>query len=65
MDRSSTPAVGSSGINTAVARSDVSTAATNVGFAIAIEEVEAVLAALREQGEGDPRLEGFLGVDPR
>ena len=50
------------GINTAVARSDVSTAATNVGFAIAIEEVEAVLAALREQGEGDPRLEGFLGV---
>ena len=41
------------GINTAVARSDVSTAATNVGFAIAIEEVEAVLAALREQGEGD------------
>ena len=50
------------GINTAVARSDVSTAATNVGFAIAIEEVEAVLAALREQGKGDPRLEGFLGV---
>ena len=50
------------GINTAVARSDVSTAATNVGFAIAIEEVETVLAALREQGEGDPRLEGFLGV---
>ena len=50
------------GINTAVARSDVSTAATNVGFAIAIEEVDAVLATLREQGEGDPRLEGFLGV---
>jgi S1-C subfamily serine protease len=50
------------GINTAVARSDLSTAATNVGFAIAIEEVETVLAALREQGEGDARLEGFLGV---
>ena len=50
------------GVNTAVARSDLSTAATNVGFAIAIEEVETVLAALREQGEGDPRLEGFLGV---
>ena len=50
------------GINTAVARSDFSTAATNVGFAIAIEEVETVLATLREQGEGDPRLEGFLGV---
>jgi S1-C subfamily serine protease len=50
------------GVNTAVARSDVSTAATNVGFAIAIEEVETVLATMREQGEGDPRLEGFLGV---
>jgi len=50
------------GINTAVARSDVTTAATNVGFAIGVEEVENVLAALREQGAGDPRLEGFLGV---
>ena len=59
------PAVGSSAINTAVARSDVSTAATNVGFAIAIEEVETVLAALREQGEGDPRLEGLPRRRPR
>lgn len=50
------------GINTAVARSDVTIAATNVGFAIGVEEVENVLAALREQGDGDPRLEGFLGV---
>ena len=50
------------GINTAVARSDVSVAATNVGFAVAIEEVETVLAALREQGAGEARLEGFLGV---
>lgn len=50
------------GINTAVARSDITTAATNVGFAIAIEEVESVLADLREQAGGDPRLEGYLGV---
>ncbi len=49
------------GINTAVARSDVTTAATNVGFAIAIDEVEHVLAAMRESG-GEPRVEGFLGV---
>ncbi len=50
------------GINTAVARSDVMTAATNVGFAIAIEEVATVLPILREQAGGEARLEGFLGV---
>jgi S1-C subfamily serine protease len=50
------------GINTAVARSDATTAATNVGFAIAVEEVEDVLAALRERAGGAPRSEGFLGV---
>jgi putative serine protease PepD len=50
------------GINTAVARSDATTAATNVGFAIAIEEVEDVLAALRDRAGGAPRSEGFLGV---
>jgi S1-C subfamily serine protease len=49
------------GINTAVARSDALTAATNVGFAIAIDEVEHVLTALRD-GDGEPRVEGFLGV---
>jgi S1-C subfamily serine protease len=49
------------GINTAVARSDVMTAATNVGFAIAIDEVEHVLAAMQDGG-GEPRVEGFLGV---
>jgi S1-C subfamily serine protease len=49
------------GINTAVARSDAMTAATNVGFAIAIDEVEHVLAAMQESG-GEPRMEGFLGV---
>jgi putative serine protease PepD len=50
------------GINTAVARSDATTAATNVGFAIAVEEVEDVLAALRDRAGGAPRSEGFLGV---
>jgi S1-C subfamily serine protease len=50
------------GINTAVARSDATTAATNVGFAIAIAEVEDVLAGLRDRAGGEPRSEGFLGV---
>jgi putative serine protease PepD len=49
------------GINTAVARSDGITAATNVGFAIAVDEVEHVLAAMRDS-DGEPRVEGFLGV---
>jgi putative serine protease PepD len=51
------------GINTAVARSDVTTAATNVGFAIASDEVQEVLAALRERSGGDPRQEGYLGIN--
>jgi putative serine protease PepD len=50
------------GINTAVARSDANVAATNVGFAIAVEEVEDVLDALRDRAGGEPRSEGFLGV---
>jgi S1-C subfamily serine protease len=50
------------GINTAVARSNVATAATNVGFAIASDEVQAVLMDLRERSGGEPRLEGFLGI---
>ena len=51
------------GINTAVARSDVTTAATNVGFAIAADEVQEVLAALRERSGGEPRSEGYLGIN--
>ncbi len=51
------------GVNTAVARSDVTTAATNVGFAIASDEVEEVLAALRERSGGDARQEGYLGIN--
>ena len=49
------------GINTAVARGDVATAATNVGFAISADEVESVLDALRSAegrrgpGRGLPR----------
>jgi putative serine protease PepD len=49
------------GINTAVARSDPMTAATNVGFAISSDEVAEVLEHLRAS-DGDPRPEGFLGV---
>jgi len=50
------------GINTAVARSDATTAANNVGFAISASEVEAVLASLRKQAGGEARQEGYLGV---
>jgi len=50
------------GINTAVARSDATTAATNVGFAISATEVQSVLEVLRERSGGEPRLEGFLGI---
>jgi len=50
------------GINTAVARSDVATAATNVGFAISSDEVLEVLEQLRAAEEGEARPEGFLGV---
>ena len=41
------------GINTAVARSDMSTAATNVGFAISSDEVIEVLDELRAAAAGD------------
>jgi S1-C subfamily serine protease len=50
------------GINTAVARGDAQTAASNVGFAISVGEALPIIEALREQAGGDPRLEGFLGV---
>jgi S1-C subfamily serine protease len=50
------------GINTAVARSSGTTAATNIGFAISSGEAVPVIEALREQAGGDPRDEGFLGV---
>jgi len=50
------------GINTAVARSDATTAASNVGFAISSDEVHGVLDALRATKDGKARDEGFLGV---
>jgi S1-C subfamily serine protease len=50
------------GINTAVARSSGTTAATNIGFAISSGEAVPVVEALREQAGGDPREEGYLGV---
>jgi putative serine protease PepD len=50
------------GINTAVARGDMNSAANNIGFAISVDEVLAVLDQLREQASGTTRAEGFLGV---
>ena len=50
------------GINTAGARGDFTTAATNIGFAISVEEVLRVVEQLRGQAAGEPRDEGFLGV---
>ncbi len=50
------------GINTAVARGDSTTAASNVGFAISVGEALPIVASLRDQAGGESRLEGFLGV---
>jgi S1-C subfamily serine protease len=51
------------GINTAVARDTATSAATNVGFAIGVKEALPVIEALRVQSGGDPRAEGYLGVE--
>ena len=55
------------GINTAVARGDTNSSTNNIGFAISVDEVLAVLEQLRSQASGDAREEGFLGVslEPR
>jgi S1-C subfamily serine protease len=50
------------GINTAVAFSDVDTAANNVGFAISVGELVPEMAALRAAAGGTPLTEGYLGV---
>ncbi len=50
------------GINTAVARGDFMTAASNIGFAISVGEVLRVTESLRRQADGEVREEGFLGV---
>jgi len=51
------------GINTAVARDTATSAATNVGFAISAGEALPVIDALRLRAGGDPRTEGYLGVE--
>lgn len=50
------------GINTAVARDDMSSAANNVGFAISVTEILDVLDWLRSNTDGGTRVSGFLGV---
>lgn len=50
------------GINTAVARGDATVAASNIGFAISVREALPVIESLREQANGEPRNEGYLGV---
>lgn len=50
------------GINTAVARGDMGTAANNIGFAISTGEVLRVVETLRDQANGVERKQGFLGV---
>lgn len=52
------------GINTAVIRDTATTAASNVGFAISVEEALPIINALRERATGDDgaRREAYLGV---
>jgi S1-C subfamily serine protease len=50
------------GINTAVARDTTVVAATNVGFAISAREAIPIVESLRDESEGVPREEAFLGV---
>lgn len=50
------------GINTAVARSDATSAANNIGFSISVDEVIPEIDQLRLLASGGVREEGFLGV---
>ena len=50
------------GINTAVARSDSSNAANNIGFAISTREIEKIIDRLKTSGSTDKRIEGYLGI---
>ena len=50
------------GINTAVFRSSMDTAANNVGFSISVKEALPIVEQLRRLAEGDARVEGYLGV---
>ncbi len=53
------------GINTAVIRDTATTAASNVGFAISVEEALPVINALRERAntDGADRSQAYLGVE--
>lgn len=51
------------GINTAVFQSSGVVAANNVGFAISVSEVLPVIDELRAVANGQPRSEGYLGVE--
>jgi S1-C subfamily serine protease len=50
------------GINTAVALGDAVNTASNIGFAISVEQVLPELDVLHAQSEGEDRQPGFLGV---
>ncbi len=50
------------GINTAVAYSDVTTAANSVGFAIGVGELLPEIADLRLRADGESLEQGYLGV---
>ncbi len=50
------------GINTAVALGDGTNTASNIGFAISIDEVLTEIEVLRDQADGGVRDSGFLGV---
>ncbi len=50
------------GINTAVARGDSTTAASNIGFAISGAEAIPVIESMRQRADGEQRQEGFLGI---
>ena len=50
------------GINTAVARSDATTAASNISFAISAREALPIVESLREQAETGVREEGYIGL---
>jgi putative serine protease PepD len=50
------------GVNTAVARGGMSSAANNVGFAIGVAEVQRVSTILRAAANGEKREQGYLGI---
>lgn len=50
------------GVNTAVARSDATNTASNIGFSISIAHVLPEIAVLRAKAGGVNKPEGFLGV---